>query len=100
VLVTASARPGEVEIRVVDRGPGLDDERKDRMFEPFQRLGDTSPDGLGLGLAVAQGLVRAVGATLVVDDTPGGGLTMVLTVPTAGAEIDVPAADGTLGVAR
>jgi len=95
VLVTASARPGEVEIRVVDRGPGLDDERKDRMFEPFQRLGDTSPDGLGLGLAVAQGLVRAVGATLVVDDTPGGGLTMVLTVPTAeGAADAVARADG------
>ena len=91
VLVTASARPGEVEIRVVDRGPGLDDERKDRMFEPFQRLGDTSPDGLGLGLAVAQGLVRAVGATLVVDDTPGGGLTMVLTVPTAEGAADAVA---------
>lgn len=83
VLVTASARPGEVEIRVVDRGPGLGDDRKQRMFEPFQRLGDTSPDGLGLGLAVAQGLVQAVGATVVVDDTPGGGLTMVLTVPMA-----------------
>lgn len=93
VLVTASARPGEVEIRVVDRGPGLDDERKQRMFEPFQRLGDTSPDGLGLGLAVAQGLVRAVGATVVVDDTPGGGLTMVLTVPTVpDASIDAYAA--------
>ncbi|ACZ22607.1 osmosensitive K+ channel signal transduction histidine kinase [Sanguibacter keddieii DSM 10542] len=91
VLVTASARPGEVEIRVVDRGPGLDDDRKQRMFEPFQRLGDTSPDGLGLGLAVAQGLVRAVGATVVVDDTPGGGLTMVLTVPTAEGSTAAPA---------
>ncbi|WP_066464252.1 DUF4118 domain-containing protein [Sanguibacter suarezii] len=85
VLVTASARSGEVELRVVDRGPGLDQARKERMFEPFQRLGDASPEGLGLGLAVAQGLAHAVGATLVVDDTPGGGLTMVLTVPTAPA---------------
>ncbi|WP_093182654.1 DUF4118 domain-containing protein [Sanguibacter gelidistatuariae] len=90
VRITASARPGEVELRVVDRGPGLDQARKERMFEPFQRLGDTSPEGLGLGLAVAQGLARAVGATLGVDDTPGGGLTMVLTVPTAPAAPTVP----------
>ena len=51
------------------------------MFEPFQRLDDTSADGLGLGLAVAQGLADAVGARIVAEDTPGGGLTMVLTVP-------------------
>ncbi|NKX92574.1 sensor histidine kinase KdpD [Sanguibacter hominis ATCC BAA-789] len=83
VLVTASARPREVEIRIVDRGPGLDDPHKALMFEPFQRLGDTSSDGLGLGLAVARGFVEAVGATLSVEDTPRGGLTMVLTVPIA-----------------
>lgn len=97
VRITASARPGEVELRVVDRGPGLDQAHKERMFEPFQRLGDTSPEGLGLGLAVAQGLARAVGATLNVDDTPGGGLTMVLTVPTApGAAAGAAATDAAL----
>jgi two-component system sensor histidine kinase KdpD len=53
------------------------------MFEPFQRLGDATPGGLGLGLAVARGLADAVGAELVAEDTPGGGLTMVLTVPRA-----------------
>jgi two-component system sensor histidine kinase KdpD len=51
------------------------------MFEPFQRLDDTSVDGLGLGLAVASGLADAVGARITAEDTPGGGLTMVLTVP-------------------
>ncbi|WP_457208833.1 ATP-binding protein, partial [Nocardioides sp. P5_C9_2] len=56
---------------------------RERMFEPFQRLGDATPGGLGLGLAVARGLADAVGATLEADDTPGGGLTMVLTVPLA-----------------
>ena len=53
------------------------------MFEPFQRLGDSSPDGLGLGLAVAQGLATAVGAELTAEDTHGGGLTMVLSVQLA-----------------
>ena len=53
------------------------------MFEPFQRLGDSSPDGLGLGLAVAQGLAEAVGVELTADDTPGGGLTMVVSIPLA-----------------
>lgn len=81
VRVTASAVADVVEILVVDAGHGLDDESKLRMFEPFQRLGDTSEAGLGLGLAVADGLARAVGATITPEDTPGGGLTMVVTVP-------------------
>ena len=92
VRITASRRPGEVELRVADRGPGLERESRDRMFEPFQRLGDASPGGLGLGLAVARGLAEAVGATLVAEDTPGGGLTMVLTLPTAPEPSDVPEA--------
>jgi two-component system sensor histidine kinase KdpD len=84
VRVTASSTLRTVEVRVIDTGPGLPDELKDHMFEPFQRLGDTSPEGLGLGLAVAQGLAVAVGAELTAEDTPGGGLTMVLSVPLAG----------------
>ncbi|HEY8719857.1 sensor histidine kinase [Pengzhenrongella sp.] len=83
VRVTASATRRDVELRVIDTGPGLSDDLKEHMFEPFQRLGDSSPDGLGLGLAVAQGLAAAVGAELSAEDTPGGGLTMVLTVPLA-----------------
>ncbi|MDM8084562.1 DUF4118 domain-containing protein [Cellulomonas cellasea] len=83
VRVAGSSTRRSVEVRVIDSGPGLSEEQKDRMFEPFQRLGDTSPGGLGLGLAVAQGLADAVGAELTAEDTPGGGLTMVLTVPRA-----------------
>jgi two-component system, OmpR family, sensor histidine kinase KdpD len=84
VLVTASCTQRVIELRVVDTGPGLSDGLKEHMFEPFQRLGDSSPEGLGLGLAVAQGLAEAVGAELTAEDTPGGGLTMVLSVPLAG----------------
>ncbi|MFD6448351.1 DUF4118 domain-containing protein [Promicromonospora sp. NPDC060204] len=81
VLFTASAARDAVELRVADTGPGVPEERKATMFEPFQRLDDTSAGGLGLGLAVAAGLADAVGARISAEDTPGGGLTMVLTVP-------------------
>jgi two-component system, OmpR family, sensor histidine kinase KdpD len=83
VRVGASATRDGVELRVVDRGPGLPESARARMFEPFQRLGDASGSGVGLGLAVAQGFARAVGASVVPEDTPGGGLTMVVTVPVA-----------------
>ncbi|MFI5751891.1 DUF4118 domain-containing protein [Streptomyces sp. NPDC051644] len=84
VLVSASAIADRVEVRVVDRGPGVPDEAKDRIFEPFQRYGDAPRGaGVGLGLAVARGFAEAMHGTLNAEDTPGGGLTMVLTVPAA-----------------
>ncbi|MET9865674.1 ATP-binding protein [Streptomyces sp. NPDC006386] len=85
VLVAASTLGDRVEVRVVDRGPGVPDEAKDRIFEPFQRHGDAPRGaGVGLGLAVARGFAEAMGGTLNAEDTPGGGLTMVLTLRAAG----------------
>ncbi|MDQ1031914.1 two-component system sensor histidine kinase KdpD [Streptomyces umbrinus] len=84
VLVSASAMADRVEVRVVDRGPGVPDMAKDRIFEPFQRYGDAPRgSGVGLGLAVARGFAEAMSGTLTAEDTPGGGLTMVLTLPAA-----------------
>ncbi|MEV1023652.1 sensor histidine kinase KdpD [Streptomyces sp. NPDC050264] len=84
VLVSASTLGERVELRVVDRGPGVPDEAKERIFAPFQRYGDAPRGaGVGLGLAVARGFVEAMGGTLGAEDTPGGGLTMVLTLRAA-----------------
>ncbi|MFG3318592.1 ATP-binding protein [Streptomyces sp. NPDC048171] len=91
VLVTASALADRVEVRIVDRGPGVPDEAKERIFEPFQRYGDAPRGaGVGLGLAVARGFAESMGGTLNAEDTPGGGLTMVLTLRAAGAPAAPP----------
>jgi two-component system sensor histidine kinase KdpD len=78
-VITTSEFGDRVELRVIDSGPGIPAERRDEVFVPFQRLGDVdNTTGVGLGLALSKGFVEAMGGTLEAEDTPGGGLTMVV----------------------
>ncbi len=77
--LTAGAVAGRVLLRVVDRGPGIDPKARGDVFRPFQRLVDHGT-GVGLGLAIARGFTEAMGGELAIEDTPGGGTTMVVTL--------------------
>ncbi|MDQ1304379.1 MAG: two-component system, OmpR family, sensor histidine kinase KdpD [Actinomycetota bacterium] len=86
-LLDTTDPPPQVELRVIDHGPGIPAEDRERAFVPFQRLGDhDNTAGVGLGLAVARGLTEALGGTLEAEETPGGGLTMVLRLPAASGQ--------------
>jgi two-component system sensor histidine kinase KdpD len=75
-----------VELRVVDHGPGIPKADRKRVFLPFHRLGDPGDrTGVGLGLVVSRGLAEAMGGTVEPEETPGGGLTMVVSLPAASA---------------
>jgi two-component system sensor histidine kinase KdpD len=80
----ASSLGDRVELLVIDRGPGIPEAERTRMFVPFQRLGDTdNSSGVGLGLALSRGFAEAMGGSLEPEETPGGGLTMILSLPVA-----------------
>jgi two-component system sensor histidine kinase KdpD len=79
VKIQAGQIGSSIDLRIVDRGPGIPFDDRERIFLPFQRLGDRSNDaGVGLGLAIARGFIEAMGARLSLDDTPGSGLTMTV----------------------
>jgi two-component system sensor histidine kinase KdpD len=80
VSITAEVVAGGVALRVIDHGPGVPPAFRERMFQPFTR-DEALGDGVGLGLSVARGLAQVQGATVEAEDTPGGGLTMVVTMP-------------------
>ncbi|HET9081308.1 MAG TPA: DUF4118 domain-containing protein [Trebonia sp.] len=79
-MLRASEDGDQVVLDVIDHGTGVPAGFKERIFEPFARLDERSP-GVGLGLAVAKGFAEAMGGTIVAVDTPGGGLTVRVTLP-------------------
>jgi two-component system sensor histidine kinase KdpD len=90
VRVSTSTLGERAEIRIIDRGAGVAPERRDSIFQPFQRFGDTdNTTGLGLGLALSRGFTEGMGGTLTPEDTPGGGLTMVISLPLAAGSTDL-----------
>src|SRR6266581_7826554 len=91
--LNASLDAGTVLLEVADHGPGVADEQKERIFEPFTRVGDRYPGGVGLGLAVAKGFAEAMGGRISAADTPGGGLTVRITLPVASEDKSVLGAE-------
>ncbi len=98
IEVHAAALPVEiaggteyVEIAVVDHGPGIAADARGRLFEPFEP--GPGSRSTGLGLAICHGIIVAHGGTIRVDDTPGGGASVVFTVPVH-RSVDVGQEDG------
>jgi K+-sensing histidine kinase KdpD len=82
---TTVAPPAWVRLHIIDHGPGIPESQREDTFTAFQRLGDHDAGaGLGLGLAIAQGFTEAMHGHLTPSTTPGGGLTMTITLPMAG----------------
>jgi two-component system sensor kinase FixL len=81
VVATKSAQGGMVEISVADTGPGIRDDVRSRLFQPFLT---TRPTGMGVGLSVCQGIVELHGGRLWADDNIGGGTVFRFTVRRAG----------------
>lgn len=80
VEIDARLAAPDLELRIVDHGPGVPVEARERIFLPFQRLDDRGGGGVGLGLAIASGFVEAMGGELSVEATPGGGATFRILV--------------------
>jgi two-component system sensor histidine kinase KdpD len=84
VRISAGEVSGRVDLRVADQGPGIPVEQREEIFQPFQRLSDApGREGVGLGLAVSRGFLESMGNELIVEDTPGGGTTMVISLKIA-----------------
>lgn len=94
-VIVSTSRLGErAELRIIDKGAGVPPERHGSIFQPFQRYGDTdNTTGLGLGLALSKGFTEGMGGSLTPEDTPGGGLTMVISLPLAAGESDIQEAE-------
>ena len=82
VRLTVGVVGREIHVCTIDRGPGIAKHLRAKVMAPFQQLGDDrSADGVGLGMSIAQGFVQAMHGRLELDDTPGGGLTVIIALP-------------------
>ncbi|MEO7370835.1 MAG: DUF4118 domain-containing protein [Ilumatobacteraceae bacterium] len=88
VRLTVGVIGDEVHVCTIDRGPGIPANLRSKVMAPFQQLGDDrSADGVGLGMSITQGFVQAMHGRLELEDTPGGGLTVIIALPIAVTEI-------------
>jgi two-component system sensor histidine kinase KdpD len=87
--ISISEHENEVQVRIIDYGIGIDPALIKSAFAPFKRLGDVdNARGVGLGLALSYGLAEAIGANLTLEETPGGGLTAIIAIPTTRVSVD------------
>jgi signal transduction histidine kinase len=82
-VVRVAARPvnGLCELTVEDTGPGIPEEAKDRIFQPFYRAPDAKGGGTGIGLATVQRIVDAHGGRIQVRSSPEGGASFLIRLP-------------------
>jgi two-component system sensor histidine kinase KdpD len=83
VLVRSRETGGRLVVRVVDQGPGIPEQDRELIFEPFYRRQGAS-QGFGLGLAIAKGFIEASGGEIAVESVPGQGSTFVVSFPLGG----------------
>lgn len=88
ITIDASFSAEVVHLQIADSGPGVSEEALETIFTPFTRLNEDNNVGLGLGMAVALGLCRAMGVELGAEQTPGGGFTAVLTFPRLAVNVE------------
>jgi signal transduction histidine kinase len=84
VEAVARGRGERVEISIVDHGEGVPPDQRDRVFERFTQLEGSATrtrGGTGLGLNIVRGLTEAMRGSVVLEETPGGGATFIVTLP-------------------
>lgn len=83
VLVQVTARPDGIDLVVEDDGPGIPDELKDVLFEPFRQGEDSSGRGMGIGLSLVQRFAELHGGSARIEDAATGGARFVIELPGA-----------------
>ncbi len=91
IEVGAETHPGEVEVYVADRGPGIPPGEEERVFEKFRRGG--SGAGIGLGLTICRAIVKAHGGRIWAENRSGGGAIFRFTLPITGTPPTILADD-------
>ncbi len=82
IAVIVERRDGQVAVAIADEGPGIAEDDQERIFERYERIGDT-PGGIGLGLAISRRLAREMGGDIQLQSVPGEGASFTLVLPAA-----------------
>jgi signal transduction histidine kinase len=85
VMVTAEARDGVLVLETMDSGPGIPEDEREKLAQPYERgVGGARAEGTGLGLVLVRALARLHGGSLSFHDAPGSGALVRVTLPVLG----------------